>query len=151
MIPFDVFESLSEADTIRLAELCAQDMGSHDILLLAGDLGSGKSFFARALIRALLEDPFLTVPSPTFTLVQTYEGPKGPLFHYDLYRLKDPEEIFDLGWEDSVAQGMVIVEWPDRLGPYTPEHVLALTFAPKAGQAEARTITLLDTRLKNHG
>lgn len=146
MIPFDVFESLSEADTIKLAEICAGDIQSHDILLLEGDLGSGKSFFTRALIRSVLEDPSLMVPSPTFTLLQTYEGPKGSVFHYDLYRLKDPEEIFNLGWEESLDEGMVIVEWPDRLGPYRPHKSLALKFENQVGTEEARKITLTDTR-----
>lgn len=146
MIPFDVFESLSEADTIKLAEICAGDIQSHDILLLEGDLGSGKSFFTRALIRSVLEDPSLMVPSPTFTLLQTYEGPKGSVFHYDLYRLKDPEEIFNLGWEESLAEGVVIVEWPDRLGPYRPRESLALKFENQAGTEDARKITLTDTR-----
>jgi tRNA threonylcarbamoyladenosine biosynthesis protein TsaE len=146
MIPFDVFKSFSEADTIHLAEICARDIQPHDILLLEGDLGSGKSFFTRALIRSVLQDSSLIVPSPTFTLLQTYEGPKGPVFHYDLYRLKDPEEIFDLGWEDSLAQGMVIVEWPDRLGPYLPRESLALKFENQAGTEDARKITLTDTR-----
>ncbi|MBL8637013.1 MAG: tRNA (adenosine(37)-N6)-threonylcarbamoyltransferase complex ATPase subunit type 1 TsaE [Alphaproteobacteria bacterium] len=146
MIPFDVFESLSEADTIKLAEICAGDIQSHDILLLEGDLGSGKSFFTRALIRSVLEDPSLMVPSPTFTLLQTYEGPKGSVFHYDLYRLKDPEEIFNLGWEESLAEGVVIVEWPDRLGPYRPHKSLALKFENQAGTEDARKITLTDTR-----
>jgi len=148
MIPFDVFESLSEADTIRLAEICAGEIQPHDILLLEGDLGSGKSFFTRALIRSFLEAPSLIVPSPTFTLLQTYEGPKGPVFHYDLYRLKDPEEIFNLGWEESLAEGMVIVEWPDRLGLYRPRESLTLKFENQVGTEDARRITLTDTRLR---
>lgn len=150
MIPFNVFESASEEDTVRLAEMCAGQVGPRDILLLEGDLGSGKSFFARALIRILLKDPSLTVPSPTFTLLQTYEGPKGPIFHYDLYRLKEPEELFDLGWEEALAQGMIIVEWPDRLGPYVPQRTLTLTFTHKGEHGSSRTITLSDTKSRNH-
>jgi tRNA threonylcarbamoyladenosine biosynthesis protein TsaE len=111
------------ADTEALAATLARQLGPRTVLLLQGDLGAGKTTLARAIIRAL--NPAVDdVPSPTFTLVQTYDTPLGPLYHYDLYRLKHPDEIFELGWEESVAEGpeggIVLVEWPDRLGHYAP-------------------------------
>lgn len=110
----------TEAETAAFAAKLAPKMKPGAVLLLQGDLGAGKTVFARALIRALSGDPALDVPSPTFTLVQTYDTPAGMVWHFDLYRLKDPEEIFELGWEEALAEGIVLVEWPERLGPHVP-------------------------------
>ena len=97
-----------------------------DVLLLEGPLGAGKSTLARAFIRALLHDPRLTVPSPTFTLVQSYTAPSGvEIWHYDLWRLDGPAGLEELGW-DEAQDGIVLVEWPDRLGDLTPPHALHL-------------------------
>jgi N-acetylmuramate 1-kinase len=85
-------------------------------LTLTGDLGSGKTTFARALIRGLLGDPAVEVPSPTFTLMQVYEGPRFPIVHCDLYRIAAPEEMAELGWEEASAGALVLVEWADRAG-----------------------------------
>lgn len=114
----------------RAARLAAQ-LRAGDVIFLYGDLGAGKTFFARALIRALCGDPALPVPSPTFTLVQTYDTPAGPLWHFDLYRLQDPEEIYETGWEEALSGAIMLVEWPERLGdaagnPLVPADRLAL-------------------------
>lgn len=114
------YESHSEEDTRKIAENLAADLRPDDILLLHGTLGMGKSVFARSLIRALAKNAELEVPSPTFTLVQLYDTSLAPIAHFDLYRLEDPEEIFELGWEDAISGGITLVEWPERLGPYTP-------------------------------
>lgn len=82
----------------------------------------GKSVFARALIRELTVQPDLEVPSPTFTLVQTYDTIKGPLWHFDLYRIKAPEDVYELGWEDALSEGIVLVEWPSRLNSTLAPH-----------------------------
>ena len=108
----------NEDETAAAAAALALDLKPGDVLFLHGTLGMGKSVFARSLIRALLDDPALEVPSPTFTLVQVYETAGFPVHHYDLYRIEDPEEIFELGWEDSLSGGITVVEWPERLGPY---------------------------------
>lgn len=112
----------NEEETAKAAAELAAELQPGDAVFLHGTLGMGKSVFARGLIRALTNDPVLEVPSPTFTLVQTYEcaGENSgfPVHHYDLYRIEDPEEIFELGWEESLTGGITIVEWPERLGPY---------------------------------
>ena len=109
-----------------------------DAVLLEGPLGAGKSALARALLRALLGDPGLHVPSPTFTLVQTYDAPIGPVAHFDLWRLDGPGAVLELGWEEAL-QGVVLVEWPDRLGELRPAEALVVRLAHAGGDArEAR-------------
>jgi tRNA threonylcarbamoyladenosine biosynthesis protein TsaE len=90
-----------EAATAALAARLAALLRPGDIVLLAGDLGAGKSFLARALIRAAAGEPELEVPSPTFTLVQSYDLPAGELWHFDLYRLAAPDEVLELGWDEA--------------------------------------------------
>ncbi len=112
--------SHSEEDTARLARHLASRLEKGDCVLLHGTLGAGKSVFARALVRALMDSPDLEVPSPTFTLVQVYEKAGVCIQHFDLYRLETPDEVLCLGWEEAVADSITLVEWPERLGPYTP-------------------------------
>ena len=122
------FTSQSEQDTIRIAENLAPDLGPQDVVLLSGDLGAGKSVFARALIRHIIGNPQADVPSPTFTLVQSYETPNGEVWHFDLYRLEEAEEIYELGWEDALGHALLLIEWPERLGPLKPRHAVEVTF-----------------------
>ncbi len=136
------FFSHSEEETIGLAGTVAKTLRSGDVLLLEGDLGAGKSVFARALIRALSGEPELEVPSPTFTLVQTYDTRAGAVWHFDLYRIKDSNEIWELGWEDALDGGIVLVEWPSRLeDTMISFRYLALRFTTAPGR-EARIITM---------
>ena len=114
-----VFDLAEEAATARLAGRVAALAEPRDVISLSGDLGSGKTVFARAFINARTETPE-EVPSPTFTLVQGYEfpDPKGaiPVYHFDLYRIEDESELEELGLDDAFADGISLIEWPDRLG-----------------------------------
>ena len=133
----------SEKETAQIAENLAPSLKSGDIILLHGTLGMGKSVFARALIRKLTGQADLDVPSPTFTLVQLYESRSFPIHHYDLYRIEEPEEILQLGWEDSLAEGIVIVEWPERLGPYKPTARLDITLSAIDNDDNAQYVNLV--------
>ncbi len=117
------------AATERLAAIIAAEARPGDAILLSGDLGAGKTHFARAFIN-VLSDAVEEVPSPTFTLVQSYaatvDGHPVEIAHFDLYRLKSPDETIELGIEEAFAEGISLVEWPDRLGPMTPKRHLAL-------------------------
>ncbi|KAB0682893.1 tRNA (adenosine(37)-N6)-threonylcarbamoyltransferase complex ATPase subunit type 1 TsaE [Aureimonas leprariae] len=103
----------AEAETQRLGEALAMMLRAGDVVTLQGDLGAGKSTLARALIRSLAGEPALEVPSPTYTLVQTYET-SPPVAHLDLYRLGDPAELDELGFEELAGNGIVLCEWPER-------------------------------------
>ncbi|HVJ52406.1 MAG TPA: tRNA (adenosine(37)-N6)-threonylcarbamoyltransferase complex ATPase subunit type 1 TsaE [Aliidongia sp.] len=111
--------------TIELAERLAGGVRPRDLIALSGPLGAGKSFLARALIGRLTGET--EVPSPTFTLVQTYDTAAGTIWHLDLYRLRDPEEIWELGFEDALIDGIVLMEWPERLDGLLPKRRLDLT------------------------
>ena len=119
------------AATEALARALAPLVRRGDMIALEGDLGAGKTTFARALVHALGVDE--DVPSPTFSLVQIYEaaGADGPLevWHFDLYRLNDPDEVWELGFEEARTNGIALVEWPERLGPHMPGDRLHLRFA----------------------
>jgi tRNA threonylcarbamoyladenosine biosynthesis protein TsaE len=117
-----------EAATNALAARLATRARPGDAILLTGPLGAGKTTFARAFIRAATGDPALQIPSPTFTLVQDYETPIGPIAHYDLWRLQNHHALAELGW-DETDQKITLVEWPDRLGPLTPPHALHATIS----------------------
>ncbi len=126
----------SEHDTLSFAQRIAPHLAAGDFIALYGDLGAGKSTFARALIRALCEDESLEVPSPTFTLVQTYEGPQYPIFHFDLYRIETLDELAELGFEETI-DGLAVVEWPQRMQEELPRHRLdiRLEFASEGRRA----------------
>ncbi|MGE5504013.1 MAG: tRNA (adenosine(37)-N6)-threonylcarbamoyltransferase complex ATPase subunit type 1 TsaE [Actinomycetota bacterium] len=117
-----------EAATIRLGQRLAGLVRTGDVLALSGGLGAGKTTLARALIRALT-DPDEEVPSPTFTLVQGYDAEAGPVWHFDLYRLDRPDDAVELGLDDALADGITLIEWPERLGPLLPRRRLDLRLA----------------------
>jgi tRNA threonylcarbamoyl adenosine modification protein YjeE len=91
-----------------------------DFIAVSGELGAGKSVFARGLIRALVEAPDLEIPSPTFTLLQVYDAPIGPVVHADFYRLRGLVELENIGWEEATRDAIVVVEWPDRVPSALP-------------------------------
>lgn len=109
-----------EAATMRFARALAALARPGDLIALDGDLGAGKTVLARAFINALPgpdgEAVCEEVPSPTFTLVQIYERLPAPVWHFDLYRLSSPDEVYELGIEEALAEGITLVEWPQRLG-----------------------------------
>jgi tRNA threonylcarbamoyladenosine biosynthesis protein TsaE len=129
----------SEEDTARLGRWFADRLVPGDVLALHGPIGAGKSHFARALIRARLgreED----VPSPTFTLVQTY-GAEPEIWHADLYRLTHPDEVLELGLEDAFRSAICLIEWPERMGDLLPEQALHLHFVPVGDARRADILT----------
>jgi tRNA threonylcarbamoyl adenosine modification protein YjeE len=122
-----------EHATLRLAIDVANTLEAGDLVTLSGDLGAGKTTFARQIIRYLAGDPALEVPSPTFTLVQTYELPQFPLVHADLFRLSAADELVELGFDDLPEGAVALVEWPDRAAALLPPDRLdvELTLVPK--------------------
>ena len=133
----------TEADTERIGRDIAGLAQVGDIIALSGDLGTGKTVLARAFIQALggREE----VPSPTFNLVQSYDLGWLMVHHLDLYRIENPEDVFELGIEELFATGVSLIEWPDRLGAQIPKDRLNFNlFHPKylAGSKTARRITI---------
>lgn len=118
-----------EAATERLGASLAERLRPRDVVALQGGLGVGKTTLARAILRAASGDPTLIVPSPTFTLVEVYDTSMGVFWHFDLYRLEEPEQVFELGWEEARADGMALVEWAERLGSLLPRDRLTVTLA----------------------
>lgn len=118
----DTIQTNSEVQTIAVAQDFAKTLNAGDVVCLYGTLGMGKSVFARAIIQTLCSDSNMDVPSPTFTLVQIYEpeNAPAPIWHFDLYRLEDADEIYETGWEDALGNAIVLIEWPERLGPLKP-------------------------------
>jgi len=131
-----VIELPDEAATAALAARIAALARRGDVIALKGELGAGKTSFARAFIRA--RGGVEAVPSPTFTLVQVYELPGGPIWHIDLYRLRDAEEAWELDIEDAFRDGISLIEWPERLGPLVPARRLEITLAQGATPAARR-------------
>jgi len=140
------FRLESEADTVRLGAALARALEKGEAICLSGPLGAGKSALARALIRTLspVEGD---VPSPTFTLVQFYDGPDFPVAHFDLYRLENPDEAFEIGLDEALKDGAAVIEWAERLGHHLPHDRLdvEIEVADEAG-GEARRV-----RLTAHG
>src|SRR5271165_3889441 len=121
--------------TVRFAAEIGAGLEPGDLVTLSGDLGAGKTTFARALIRTLAGDDMIDVPSPTFTLIQTYDLPRFTLVHADLYRLSGAAELAELGFDDFPEGAVVMMEWPDRAAGFLPPDRLDITFtlAPQLG------------------
>ena len=125
--------------TAALAACIAALARPGDVIALKGELGTGKTTFARAFIRA--RGGGEAVPSPTFTLVQVYEIGDVPIWHFDAYRLRDPDEAWELGIEDAFRDGISLIEWPERLGKLLPDRRLQITLCD-AGAPNARRAAL---------
>ncbi len=129
--------------TLALGAALSAYVEMGDVLALRGDLGAGKTTMARGLIRALTKglNGDTEVPSPTFSLVQIYETPKGELWHGDMYRLESPQACIELGLEDAFLDCICVIEWPDKLGHYLPSGTINITlsFTKASSEREART------------
>jgi tRNA threonylcarbamoyl adenosine modification protein YjeE len=136
-----------ESATIRLMTDIAAALQPGDLITLSGDLGAGKTTFARALIRHLAGDDTVEVPSPSFTLMQLYELPGFTVVHADLYRLSSPGELAELGFDDMPENAVTLLEWPDRAAGFLPPNRLdiALTLSP------AQPATYRNARLTGYG
>src|SRR5208283_2059795 len=136
-------EADSEAATAAIAADLASLLRGGDVVALSGDLGVGKTVFARGLIRAIAKDPAMEAPSPSFTLMEVYEGDYGKIVHADFYRIEAVHELAELGWEDVVQDAIVVVEWPERSKEIMDaDHLdVALSYASEIGP-NARIVTI---------
>ena len=138
-------ESSGEESTARIAAALGPALSKGDVVLLEGDIGTGKTLFARRLIQSLQQCPE-DVPSPSFTLVQVYKaqisGAMAEIWHADLYRLSDPAEVWELGLDDAFADAISFIEWPDRLGADCPARRIEIALAvPENGVGRDLTAT----------
>ncbi|MGE0425345.1 MAG: tRNA (adenosine(37)-N6)-threonylcarbamoyltransferase complex ATPase subunit type 1 TsaE [Reyranellaceae bacterium] len=129
------------AATRRLGAAMARRLAIGDVVALHGDLGAGKTELARAVIRAAAGDESLTVPSPTFTLAETYDTTSGSIWHFDLYRLESPDQVWELGLEEALAGGISLIEWPERIGALLPTRRLDVTLAIDRREARAAVLS----------
>lgn len=139
LMPEALLLPLSTLDaTQQLAQRLAAWLRAGDVVTLQGEVGAGKTTLARALIHALGVTG--DVPSPTFTLVQSYDTAHFPLHHFDLYRLTSVDELDEIGWDDALADGAVLIEWPERAARRLPRDRLELCFVLENGVRQC-TIT----------
>ncbi len=139
------FMCLTEADTESIAKGLAPRSAPGDTFLLSGPIGAGKSVFARAFIKTRLE-PFAVcadVPSPTYTLVQTYDAGETEIWHADLYRLGSSQDIVELSLQDAFGSAICLIEWPDMLGPMRPAGATRIQLEYVRGYPDARRIQIL--------
>lgn len=129
--------SHNESETLSIAAEFAKTLKPSDVIALHGTLGVGKTAFTRGVIQSLTHAT--EVPSPTFTLLQIYDTPHFDLYHFDMYRLKSPEEAYEIGIEDAFAYGVSFIEWPDKIAPLLPKKHIDITFEMKD---EYRLITI---------
>lgn len=131
--------SKSEEETIKIAGEIAHQVSAGTVIALYGTLGVGKSAFSRGFIKSLcplVED----VPSPTFTLLQTYEAKDFEIYHFDMYRLKTPEEAYELGIEDAFIDGVSLIEWPEKIGSLLPKNAMRISFEIQEDQSRLITV-----------
>ena len=132
-----VYISRTEQETSHIAADLATRVKKGDIIALYGTLGMGKTVFCRGFIESFL--PKTEVPSPTFTLLQTYDTDKFPIYHFDMYRLKSPDEAYEIGVEDAFVDGVSLIEWPEKIGRILPKNHISVTIEP---DKEGRKITI---------
>lgn len=121
------FISKNESETLSYAAGFANTLKNGDIVALYGTLGTGKTVFSKGVIRALSKSN-IDVPSPTFTIVQSYDCDKGVIYHFDFYRLKNPQEAFEIGIEDAFSDGICLIEWPEKITSLLPKKHISVHF-----------------------
>lgn len=137
-----------EQHTLRVGQALAPFLRRGDCVLFYGDLGMGKTTLIRGILSAIAQQDGIThldVPSPTFTLVQHYDFSHVPCYHYDLYRLPEepqPHALMEIGFDDSLDDGVVLVEWPERLGDAIPADALCVTLHSHPDYEDGRNIIL---------
>ncbi|MCP4355548.1 MAG: tRNA (adenosine(37)-N6)-threonylcarbamoyltransferase complex ATPase subunit type 1 TsaE [Proteobacteria bacterium] len=136
-----MIELKTEQETIKFARELSKRLKVGDVVQLIGPLGSGKSVIARTIIKSL-GTAETHIPSPTYTLVQTYEDTNYPVAHMDLYRLERPEEIFDLDLEYYLQHGILLIEWPEIAQAYLPEDSIIIEFTPSEENSSLRQISV---------
>lgn len=142
-----IYNCPSEQATMALAKFLSEITRSGDVWALFGTLGMGKSVFSRAFIQNLF--PTEEVPSPTFTLLQTYPAPDFDIYHYDLYRLKSPEEIWELNIEEAMYSAVCLIEWPEKMGGYLPRDIFRVEIsALESGGREIIITTASEEKAK---
>ncbi len=134
-------DALDQPGLEALARALAPHVQKGDVLALYGDLGAGKTTFARAFIRACTNQPALVVPSPTFTIAQSYTGHPLDIHHLDLFRLDDPDELLEIGFDEMRDSGLLLIEWPEKAANYLPAGHLSLHLA-LADAGAARQVRL---------
>ena len=138
-----VFYDMTIEQTVCIAETCARLMRSGDTVLLFGDIGSGKTFFSRTVIQEMMQKQGIEIediPSPTFTIVQTYDTIVPSVWHLDLFRISNPDEIIDLDLEIALANNVCLIEWPQNLGSHAPKRNLSITLQETVGLGDVRNI-----------
>lgn len=142
-----VLDLADESATVRLGAALAKGLRAGDVVALTGTLGAGKSALCRAMVRAATGNPDEEVPSPTFTLVQIYDGANydgtggAEWWHFDLYRLKAPDDALELGIEDAFATAVCLIEWPERLGGLLPKRAIVIDLAITGDTGRRVTMT----------
>ncbi|USG61332.1 tRNA (adenosine(37)-N6)-threonylcarbamoyltransferase complex ATPase subunit type 1 TsaE [Sneathiella marina] len=134
----------SQSETIAFAHHFSSILKTGDVVTLSGTLGAGKTAFIRAVLQSLI-DPALEVPSPTFNLLLTYDIPaqNTTVYHYDFYRVETPDEVLELDVDEAFDNGICLIEWADRMGPYLPDDFLDIAINPDTARgAEYRTLVL---------
>ncbi|MEM9469080.1 MAG: tRNA (adenosine(37)-N6)-threonylcarbamoyltransferase complex ATPase subunit type 1 TsaE [Pseudomonadota bacterium] len=138
----------TEEQTKALAEKIADSSQPGDIFCFNGTLGAGKTAFCRYFIQHMIGQN-TEVPSPTFTLVQTYQTDRIEIWHFDLYRLKEPEELYEIGWEEALNNNIILVEWPEKAGVLLPDD--AKTINITINEDKSRTFLIKNMEELKHG
>lgn len=142
------FESLGEEETMRFAQEVGEQAAAGDVICLSGGLGAGKTRFVKGFVRAFGLDP-REVTSPTFTIIQEYEGTL-PVYHFDCYRIEKIEEVLEIGAEEYFyGEGVSIIEWPEKISAIVPDHALWIEIKVTGKNSRTFTLKMMQNEIKN--